>query len=136
MAYTCTYAFSNAFSTAYDVQALCAIIATLEPWGLVGGGGDPRNQKWSQWRAEEAARLRLLRQKINDDRRMQDFLTGMFAEPGASVALQAQMPEAGAPRAFIDASALVAPVLASERDYVARRRQQDAETVQLLAMVM
>ena len=117
-----------------------SIVIIGDPWTVVGGGGDPRYQKWSQWRDEEAARLRKERAKRREDRQMAAVISRMLGadEPEIETfGVDALVETAAAPRRYIDAAEIVASVIdGTEAAYAERRRKQESDVVQLLAMVM
>ena len=117
-----------------------SVVITGDPWTVVGGGGDPRHQKWSQWRDEEAARLRKERAKRREDRQMAAVISRMLGadEPEIETfGVDALVETAAAPRRYIDAAEIVASVIdGTEAAYAERRRKQESDVVQLLAMVM
>lgn len=145
-----TCQFSSAFSDAF---AICAPVPPPpQPGGneglaIYGGGGDPRNIKFSQWRYERAQQLREERARLRADRGMlallQRWANGEDIDieavlNGAPVPAEppAEQPLAPPPR---DLTPIVQQMMQAATEMAERERQKaarEAEDIELLALVM
>jgi len=140
-------AFDSGFSSAFDIEAPTP---TPQPgdegFAIYGGGGDPRNIKFSQWRYERAMQLRTERARLRADREMLALLQRWAS--GEDIDIEAVLngapvpaepiPEAVAPPQR-DLTPLVQQMMLAATKMADRERQRaarEAEDLELLALVM